>query len=340
MKTAQKLDFVGLEQNRSYRLFVKAIKNEHTLKTYKYHLKNFLRYTNLPSYDAIIQIGTDRIQELLENLVFELEDKGRKGTAIKTSLAGVELFLEMNRVIYHKKILHKLVTKDTQEPGGSDPITTDDIVRMLSSTRKPRLKAIIHFIASTGIRPNAIVDPVLKRKHLVKMPHDCYAIKVYDNSTEGYWAFLTPEASKALDEYHKQRKFNGEDMTDETPLFVNDLTQHRKNGIKFLTSNHLKSIMHNLMKTASISRIKTGHRYNIAASYGFRKRFNTILKINNNVNSNIAEKLLAHKNGLDGVYFKPTREECFEEFKKAILDLAVDSNERLSMENKIKDQTI
>ena len=27
---------------------------------------------------------------------------------------------------------------------------------------------------------------------------------------------------------------------------------------------------------------------------------------------------MAHKRGLDGVYLKPTREQCFEEFEKAI----------------------
>ena len=60
----------------------------------------------------------------------------------------------------------------------------------------------------------------------------------------------------------------------------------------------------------------------------FRKRFNTILKINNDVNSNIAEKLMAHKKGLDGVYLQPTREECFNEFVKAILQLTVDDSQR------------
>ena len=124
MALAQKLDFEELEQNWSFRIFLRAIQSKHTLKTYRYHLKKFLQYTNLPSYDSIISCGTDKIQELLENWVLDLTDKGRKGTAIKTTLAGVELFLEMNKVIYHKKILHRLVQKDTQEQGGAEPITT------------------------------------------------------------------------------------------------------------------------------------------------------------------------------------------------------------------------
>jgi len=50
---------------------------------------------------------------------------------------------------------------------------------------------------------------------------------------------------------------------------------------------------------------------------------NTILKLESKVNSNIAEKIMGHKNGLDGVYLSPTREECFKEFVKGIDQLTI-----------------
>ena len=84
-----------------------------------------------------------------------------------------------------------------------------------------------------------------------------------------------------------------------------------------------------IQNKAHIEKIKIGQRNDKAIIYGFRKRFNTILKIGSDVNSNVAEKLMAHKNGLDGVYFKPTREQCFEEFVKAIPRLTVSESERL-----------
>ena len=73
--------------------------------------------------------------------------------------------------------------------------------------------------------------------------------------------------------------------------------------------------------------------------HGFRKRFNTVLKLNNTVNPNIAEKLLGHANGLDGVYFKPTREECFTEFLKVISELTISpvERQRLIIENQKKE---
>jgi len=87
-----------------------------------------------------------------------------------------------------------------------------------------------------------------------------------------------------------------------------------------------------LVKYSGANRRKTGSRFNIQVDHGFRKRFNTILKLNKNVNSNVAEKLMGHKNGLDGVYLTPTKEQCFEEFKKAIDDLTIDDAERKKIE--------
>jgi len=86
--------------------------------------------------------------------------------------------------------------------------------------------------------------------------------------------------------------------------------------------------MYRILANTGIEREKVGKRYDKAVIYGFRKRFNTILKINNDVNSNIAEKLMAHKRGLDGTYLQPTREECFVEFVKAIPELTISPLER------------
>ena len=41
---------------------------------------------------------------------------------------------------------------------------------------------------------------------------------------------------------------------------------------------------------------------------------------------------MAHKNGLDGVYLTPTRDECFTEFVKAMPKLTISKAEKLSME--------
>lgn len=132
--------------------------------------------------------------------------------------------------------------------------------------------------------------------------------KSITSQQEGYWAFLTPEASKALDAYIRTRKLNGEHIDEESYLFATKQNARtRKNG--FLGEQSVYKTLNTLYKKAGIIREKNGNQFDLAITYGFRKRFNGILKMENYVNSNIAEKLMVHKRGLDGVYLQPTREE-------------------------------
>jgi len=100
-----------------------------------------------------------------------------------------------------------------------------------------------------------------------------------------------------------------------------------------LSDDNMKEILGRIIQGAKIQRKKTGNRHDKSLVYMFRKRFNTILKLNDRVNSNITEKLMAHKKGLDGTYLQPTLEECYKEFFKAISDLTIDDSERLRVTN-------
>lgn len=138
---------------------------------------------------------------------------------------------------------------------------------------------------------------------------------------------LTPESVKSLNRYLDSRKINGETITEESYVFTTYNMRTKRND--YLSTQDLSSILKRLIRKAGIKREKiTSKHYDKAQSYGFRKRFNTILKINNDVNSNITEKLMAHKRGLDGRYLVPTIDECFNEFRKAITELTIDNTER------------
>lgn len=208
---------------------------------------------------------------------------------------------------------------------------------MLECTKSLRVKALIHFLASTGIRPAGLVDPVLKIKHLMAMsrPNDttnkkwCYAVRVYDESKEGYWSFLTPEA---LDNFFAWRENRGEKITQESPIFIN-IENNKHTRFQHITDKNTRFIIDNLIRQSALKRKKVSDkRFDKSIIYMFRKRFNTILKLNNEVNSNIAEKLMAHKKGLDGTYLQSTQEECYNEFVKAIPQLTVDDSERKQFE--------
>jgi hypothetical protein len=69
-------------------------------------------------------------------------------------------------------------------------------------------------------------------------------------------------------------------------------------------------------------------RHKIQLNHGFRKRFNTILKLNNDVNDNAIEKMMGHSNGLDSTYLQIADEKLFHEFWKGVDDLTVSGEYR------------
>ncbi len=311
--------------SKAYQIFKSAIKSDSTLRAYNFALDKFMILSKFKSYNDAAKLKTDIVQDYLESYMIAINHL--KYYTANQYLSGVELFFDMNKVLYHKRILRKLLPSNDVQLGGKDPYTTEEIERMLSVTIKLRSKAVLHFFASTGCRPAGVIDPVLRMKHIEDMPHNCKSVFVYDGSKQGYYAFLTPEASKSLNDYFRQRKLNGEILTEESVVFANS-PKFPTTKQAHLSQSSIRQIMRDANSKAGIERIKTGKRYDKAEVYAFRKRFNTILKLNNDVNSNIAEKLMAHKRGLDGTYLQPTKEECFIEFIKAIPQLTIDKTER------------
>lgn len=331
--------------------FIKVPSTPKSKESYAYKIQRFMKFAaefkyvnHEEDFESLLEYDTEKITDILEDFVNYLEGQGLVCEAIKPTLAAPELFLEMNRKLWHKKLVRRGIQKEDRIQGGKAPATKEDIQQMLKyCERSLRKQAIIHFIASTGIRPAALVDPVLKIKHLKSMPnlndpinqpYYCYAVKVYDESNEGYSAFLTPEARKVIDRYLNGRKLQGEKLDDETPLFTT-LGSRWNTKNNHLTDENMKEILGRIIKGAKIQRKKTGNRHDKSLVYMFRKRFNTILKLNGSVNSNITEKLMAHKKGLDGTYLQPTLEECYREFFKVIPDLTIDDSERLRIRNNV-----
>ena len=124
-----------------------------------------------------------------------------------TDLASPELFFQNNRKLWHRELVRGGITKDKGLPGGELPIEDGELKDIYFGTDDLRKKAIISMLSSLGIRPGALIDPVLRFKHLIPI-ENCYAVKIYDQSTSGYWGFLIPEARKDLDNY-KEYRING-----------------------------------------------------------------------------------------------------------------------------------
>jgi hypothetical protein len=72
-------------------------------------------------------------------------------------------------------------------------------------------------------------------------------------------------------------------------------------------------------------------------AHGFRKFFTTQL-VHSKVNAEIREMLLGHKIGLASCYYRPTVEEMYGEYEKAIDNLTIDPSKKL--QRKVETLTI
>lgn len=322
------------DKSTPYRKFYNGIgTREAVIIGYSYSMDRFMKFLvkfgeikHEKDFEKLAKFTTKKITNILQEYVFDC-NKRVKGISTRSYLNAPTLFFDMNDKIWNTRIVKKSIHRDDTIAGGSTPASDEDVKRILNATVYLNEKALLHFLFSTGIRPGAIADPVLRVKHLIKM-ENCYAIRVYDESKEGYWSFLTPEATQILDDYLELRKQNGEIIDGESVLF--NTRFNTKTG--YMKSDTARDIVSKLIKRSGIKRIKTGNRYDKAVIYMFRKRFNGILKLSDNqINSSIAEKLMAHNSKeikLDSNYLEPTRDQCFKEFKKAILELTINSEER------------
>ena len=302
---------------RCLTLFEESCRSEATRRSYLYELNVFLKWAH-KDYESVLLIPDDQLKIILEDYALYLKRRYVK-LSIKLKIAALSKFFFINdRVINSKKLL--LFLPEDNKRGGDRAITREEIKDILINCGMKRTKAIIHILSSTGARPEAITE--LRLRDVADLG-DSKSILFYAGSIHEYYGFLHKEASKALNQYLDQRVSKGEYLKPESFLFRPQLfiiTEKKPLGI---TVNNLQGIIKDAMKEAGIGRIKTGNRYDLAVCTGFRKRFDTIVKSSNQVSFAIGERLMDHKNNLESNYFRPTRDQLFENFTKIIPELII-----------------
>jgi len=224
------------------------------------------------------------------------------------------------------------------EEGGERAITTKEIQKILQYTSSKRVKALIHLLAATGHRPDALANLTLG--DMSEMPNDCLSFVVYRGSKHKHFIFCHSEAKEVIYDYLDERRKQGEKLRSDSYIFaMHDVFKNQVNP-KPLSVQSIDSMIKIVMDKAKISRIKKGNRFDLAVCGGFRKRFNTILTRNPNISFNVVQRFLDHKVGLESHYFKPTNEELFAEYEKGIPGLVISDEIRLEEENRIKDEQI
>jgi len=308
---------------RSLLLFQNTLKSNVTVIQYTWYLQKFIEFYKLRDHDSLLTIDPQKLQIMIEDYIMDLK-KRYSSNSIPMFFYPLQSFFEANDVDLKWRKIKKLFPKKVKV-SGDEAYSTKDIQKMLNFANTLRNKTLIHFLASTGVRIGAIPD--LKLRHLSDMPMGCKSVLIYEDSTDEYCTFLTPEASKILDDHIEKRRKDREYISEDSPVIR---TNYRL-GIekaKPMTVKAIQGVIWRCVNQANVSRTRKGKRFSKQNAHGYRKRFNTVLKLNREINPNIIEKMMGHKKGLDGAYLKPTKEEMFEEFKKGIVGLSISETEK------------
>jgi integrase len=260
-------------------------------------------------------------------------------------LAAVITFYELNEVVLNKKKIYRCLGEE-ERPIENRGYTSEEIAKMLEFCDE-RVRAIILFLASSGVRIRAITE--LKLDDLTSITeYEFYQVRVYAATKDWYFTFITPEASKALNTYLNYRKTCGEKLKPGSPLFRDQFNRNDPDSVYTPKPIKLRALEWLISQTIQKSGLSTVERQtelhddhgrirnNVRLTAGFRKFFETQL-IYARVEPRTKEMFMGHSIGLDDHYYKPGDNFVLQEYLKAVDYLTINEENRLR--KKVKEFT-
>ena len=249
-----------------------------------------------------------------------MKARGKGYSAIHNYAAAVLAFYKINDMVLNISKINKFIP--LQSRVRKDRAYTHEEISKILEFADERMRVVILLMVSAGIRRGAL--PYLRLRDL---DDNNRKLTVYENEKEEYFTFITPECKKAVDSYLDMRARYGEKLDKNSFLIrehFNKRDQFRARSPKQMTLGMLKWTIVQLIKRSGV---RTGE---VKESHGFRKFFTTQL-INLKINPEIREMLLGHKIGLASCYYRPTEEEMYQEYIKAVNNLTINEENRLRL---------
>ena len=360
--------------------FRRGIKTADTLRSYNSALKcvlctalsNVLHGTYEERAAEFVEIGKKdpvKVRNIITQLVKAwkkyamldpLDPKHMSPGTIRVNLNPIKKLLDMNDVVPAWKMVYEMCP-ETNHGGPSPGWTREEIREMLSVTTSRMMRAIVLVLASSGVRRGGLelkwgdIDPVYLKDGEPVAGEDapemrgtaepvCTMMRVYDDSSEKYITFMTPEAYKALMEY----KTEWEDETGKAPGSEDPI--FKKNGNKPIQMK-CNSISYRLRTIAIKSGVrklsdKKGKSYRVPISNGFRRGFNkTLMDVPSGGTLGVFQRkeyMLGHRGsrGVDHVYYYAKPMELATDYLRAVKKLTVTNEGLMTIERKEMGKTL
>ena len=343
----------------SYLNFIEAITSEETKEKYRYWFGLYLKFLKINLDDIYRLLEQDKkiIEKDIISYVLYLKKEKFAFATINTRLAAILLFYTMNDIVLNRKKIGKFQGEKIKAV--KDRAYTKEEIQKIIENCDIKLKVVISLMTSTGCRVGAI--PKLKTSDLKYIEeHKLHQIIYYIGTKDEYYSFTTPECSKYIKEYFEYRTRSGEKLTNNSPLIrdtfeINDLP--RIKSPRHLTKDTLVYYIRTIVIKAGLREdvpiigeekeitskdLKKSSRKTVALNHGFRKFVHTKMTFAK-VDIEIREILLGHSIGLSDAYYRPTPEQCLEEYLKVVDDLTINNEFRFSrqiqeLQNKNQDK--
>jgi site-specific recombinase XerD len=292
------------------KLLLESCRSEETKKTYAFGLKKYFEFVGkeLPK-------ATKDIENKIIEYIIYLKKEGMSYQGISNYIVPVKSFYAINDVTLNVKKIAKFMPENRKVK--TDRSYEHEEISKLLQIADERMRVVILVLASSGIRIGAL--PILRLRNI----QDSKLI-VYEKDVEEYFTFITPECKNAIDFYLDMRSRYGEKLNDNSYLIREqfDVRSQVPARPKSVDKSALQYKLYDLCNRSGIDKEKTA----IAHSYRY---FFTKQLVESKVNPEIREMLLGHKIGLTSAYYRPTQEEMYAEYEKAIDNLTIDSSQRL-----------
>ena len=218
----------------------------------------------------------------LNDLVSEMEAKGRAGGYIQSTLKAVKSWLSFNGVEVRRRLKVR-GANDTPTLRENQPITAP-ILRQLYSASPLKVRCIIALLAGSGVRPEVIGNhdgsdglrlgdiPELeveegRRVKFLKAPPMLIVRQELSKARHQYFTFITKEGCDFLSHYLAGRMKAGEVLTPASPLIAPDATKGAMRP--FVTARQVGRLVRRRLEQCGIK----------ARPYDLRTRFDTQLML-------------------------------------------------------------
>ena len=338
-----------------YSMFVYAIKSPLTRKKYEGNLTKFFESVDIDGDTINAQCASFEqrgradpewatlvIIKFLQSLKRRVECKEISGATVRNYIKAIRLFCEMSEIqVPWKKIMRGIPRSRSY---ANDRAPTIEEIKKITNYPDRRIKPIVYFMASSGIRLGAwdylkwgYIKPVERNGRIVAA-----RIIVYAGEDDEYITFITPEAYFEIERWIDYQTECGETIIDESWVMRNLWEVTSPNYPPELATRGLVTIPQKL-HSSGIKRLmersqwaqgvrkkleKGKKRHEFQADHGFRKWFKTRCELSGMKSINI-EMLMGHSIGISDSYYRATEAELLEEYLKAVDFLTIEEKYKL-----------